>query len=560
MPTRRERRLAAAAAAEPSPPIEPFFMRLIGAPVVRKMLGIPFGKMGQCASPAKSARHARYPVSPVAAINAWAHMAGYLHESVSVVDVGGRGLGLVAAKAGVAAGEALVSMPLSACVTHDLAMATPAVAELLSILPPDELEPHVSMAVWLMHARVHQPLQLRPWLAALPSQFDCTLEWSDDELAALQASRATARARALRGWASALYGKLFFAPTAPLSTVPANASVSGNFEPSEARFHWALCAVWSRSFQLPCAADGTVGGSGASSSGAPARGCRDGLWRVLPPVVDLMNAPAVGDSASARYAIAVAGDGAVGGAAGGATGGAAGDAAGGAASGGGGAAAAAAADGQVLRVFAQRDLAPGESIELDYGPRPNSELITTHGFALRGSPHDHLPLELAPEDSDPLGAVKRKILAAGNLSAPYALSVRALRTDSDLLVALRLLVADADELRGYAAAFRGEALSGRNEERWRELLLRQAEALLEVHERTSTAAQDEDTMHRADEAAAAAAVAAAEGGVASGGGAAVSGRAWAALVTRHGEKRLLHAVADELRGDPSGRPVEASSP
>ena len=63
-------------------------MRLIGAPVVRKMLGIPFGKMGQCESPAKLARHARYPVSPIAAINAWAHIAGYLHESVSVVDVG----------------------------------------------------------------------------------------------------------------------------------------------------------------------------------------------------------------------------------------------------------------------------------------------------------------------------------------------------------------------------------------------------------------------------------------------------------------------------------------
>ena len=96
MPTRKERR--AAAAAEPSPPTTPFYMRLLGAPVVRKMLGIPFGKMGQCASPAKSARHARYPVSPVAAINAWAHIAGYLHESVSVMDASGRGLGLVAAK------------------------------------------------------------------------------------------------------------------------------------------------------------------------------------------------------------------------------------------------------------------------------------------------------------------------------------------------------------------------------------------------------------------------------------------------------------------------------
>ena len=56
------------------------------------------------------------------------------------------------------------------------------------------------------------------------------------------------------------------------------------------------------------------------------------------------------------------------------------------------------------------------------------------------------------------------------------------------------MVADADELPQYAAAFRGEALSPRNEERWRALLLRQAEALLATHERTSTAAQDEERI------------------------------------------------------------------
>ena len=56
------------------------------------------------------------------------------------------------------------------------------------------------------------------------------------------------------------------------------------------------------------------------------------------------------------------------------------------------------------------------------------------------------------------------------------------------------MVADADELPQYAAAFRGEALSPRNEERWRALLLRQAEALLATHERTSTAVQDEERI------------------------------------------------------------------
>ena len=38
------------------------------------------------------------------------------------------------------------------------------------------------------------------------------------------------------------------------------------------------------------------------------------------------------------------------------------------------------------------------------------------------------------QDTDPLATVKRRILTAGNLSAPYPLSVRALRSDSDLLV------------------------------------------------------------------------------------------------------------------------------
>ena len=69
-------------------------------------------------------------------------------------------------------------------------------------------------------------------------------------------------------------------------------------------------------------------------------------------------------------------------------------------------------------------------------------------------------------------------------------------------------------------------------------------------------------MRRADEAAAAAAAAAeqeGEGVVASGGGGeGLSRREWAALVTRLGEKRLLHAVVGELRVEPSGRPEEAS--
>ena len=45
-----------------------------------------------------------------------------------------------------------------------------------------------------------------------------------------------------------------------------------------------------------------------------------------------------------------------------------------------------------------------------------------------------------------------------------------------------------------------------------------------------------------------------------GGGEGLSRREWAALVTRLGEKRLLHAVVGELRGEPSGGLEDASPP
>ena len=48
---------------------------------------------------------------------------------------------------------------------------------------------------------------------------------------------------------------------------------------SGATFRWALCAVWSRSFQLRCA-DADCGGAAGTSSG---------VWRVLAPAADLLN-------------------------------------------------------------------------------------------------------------------------------------------------------------------------------------------------------------------------------------------------------------------------------
>ena len=82
-----------------------------------------------------------------------------------------------------------------------------------------------------------------------------------------------------------------------------------------------------------------------------------------------------------------------------------------------------------------------EEVFLDYGPRSNAELLTTHGFALPRDPHGTIPLALEPTATDETAPMKRKILAAGNLHAPFLLSPELLRVDSDVLVALRIIAA-----------------------------------------------------------------------------------------------------------------------
>jgi len=356
----------------------------------------------------------------------------------------------------------------------------------------------VTIALWMMVARASPPPELRAWLAALPTHFDCTLDWSEAELAELQASSARERAGVLQRWAATEWRRIF-ASSRPLP-----------FDTSFAHFQWALCAVWSRSFQMPC---------------APPHCHEGGVWRVLAPVADLLNQPALDIPVGARLEIR-------------------------------------AASGapelwhttsaeliqlqpqlQLLRapmndtpvellddallLRAARRLETGEELTLDYGGRPNAELLTTHGFALVGNRHETLPLSLTPLADDPLAQVKTQILEAGNLSAPYLLSADALETDSDLLVALRLLSASAVELKGYALAFHGKPISAANERRWRRMLERRVLILLETREAHTT----EESDRRAIQA---------------GAKSAGSTRRWFSLLTRHAEKLMLAEVLRSL--------------
>ena len=200
-----------------------------------------------------------------------------------------------------------------------------------------------------------------------------------------------------------------------------------------------------------------------------------------------------------------------------------------------------ASDTFVLR--ATRDLEAGAEVLLDYGPRTNAELLVTHGFALPDNPHESVPISLAPRDEQ--APLKARILAAGNITSPFALSPRALHSDSDLLVALRVIAATPTELQRYADAFSGQPLSVRNERKWRLLLRETVEALLAEVEQETTAEQDRVLLN-------------ARGfkpsrmvnGTVSRGVGRVSRtaqRRWqAAIVCRLGEKLLLRAVLADL--------------
>ena len=145
---------------------------------------------------------------------------------------------------------------------------------------------------------------------------------------------------------------------------------------------------------------------------------------------------------------------------------------------------------RALVVRALRNLEAGEEVFLDYGPRSNAELLTTHGFALPRDPHGTIPLALEPTATDETAPMKRKILAAGNLHAPFLLSPELLRVDSDVLVALRIIAATPTELQRYKDAFRGQPLSARNEIKWRKLLKTSLLPMLEEAEQVTTVEQD----------------------------------------------------------------------
>jgi hypothetical protein len=447
------------------------------------------------------------------------------------LDSGPYGLSLRAHSRPIEAGEPLVLVPAAQAITAEAVLrdAPPDFAPLLS----HEREADTTMAIWLLYAgrNVSRPFEAG-YVKALREEadIDCTLLWTEDELSKLQRSRAARRARSLRAWAAEEWRRL--ASSSPWMDSPLQSTVG------ESNFRWALCAVWSRSFQYSCAEPSCGGAAGSSG----------GLWRVLAPAADLLNhagedanaelqlraaegrperwhqnrsdrAPpdgtrltAADDSSASQpgpepsqsWASMAEDDG---------------------------------TDALVLR--ARRRIDVGVEVTLDYGVRSNADLLTTHGFALEKNPAESSPLGLEPSAADPLREAKALLLASANLSLPgtYELCARHLRRPaSDMLLALRVHAANGYELGRLAAEpearrewMEGAALSTRNERRWRALVRTRASALLEELETETTGDEDAALLreHAPQRELA-------------------SMRERAALLTRFGEKALLREVLDEL--------------
>ena len=442
----------------------------------------------------------------------------------------------VHARSAIEKGDLLVRVPAELAVTAESALRGPTVQALVS----RETEAHVTIAVWLLHAATLQHAHGDYSRALSEADIDCTLSWSEAELSLLQQSRAAGKAHHMQAWAQDEWLKITKRPAFAASPMGNSSSLPD--------FRWALCAVWSRSFQMRCASADCDGAAGTSG----------GVWRVLAPGADLLNH--AGDGASAVLEVRADGAqpekwGAVNSTTvaidtGGATGGApAAEASAGAdasdaarataaASWSRGNLAALADASAALMLRAARRIEAGEEVTLDYGARSNSELLTTHGFALPNNPNEATPLSLEPASADPLGEIKRKLLTLGNLSPPYALSAKALSSDSDIVVALRIGSANAAELQGqdYQNAFKGLPLSARNERRWRSMLRERVTALLGHVEAETTASVDEAILIQMGPPSRERS----------------SMRKRGALLTRLGEKQSLHdvlAALDRMRAD-----------
>ena len=263
---------------------------------------------------------------------------------VAQYEYEGRGL---RATADIKKGNPLLCCPLRLVFSARAARAEPTlgpVFEQLSLRDDDML------ALYLLSERRKGAASAHAaHIASLPTSYDQTIFWSEDEMAEIAGSNVFTLTQQLREQVRGDYDALQSA-LAPFEAI-------GAAEYSYDDYCWAIASIWSRSMDLPIPA--------ADGEGVPT------LLRVIGPVADMLNTQAAASSSHGYDA-----------------------------------------ESDTLTIAASADAAAGDQLFISYGEVSNARSLWLYGFTTEDNKHDTVTLYTSMDTAAPSYSKRLKLLSA----------------------------------------------------------------------------------------------------------------------------------------------------
>jgi len=104
-----------------------------------------------------------------------------------------------------------------------------------------------------------------------------------------------------------------------------------------------------------------------------------------------------------------------------------------------------------------------QPVRISIGGRSNSQLLLSHGLTIDNNDFDQVQLNVRVSDDDPFESVKKSMLKSQGISDDTTFIISKLGLSKGLLAAMRIQALRPNEFERYTRAFRGQAVSLRNE-------------------------------------------------------------------------------------------------
>jgi len=104
-----------------------------------------------------------------------------------------------------------------------------------------------------------------------------------------------------------------------------------------------------------------------------------------------------------------------------------------------------------------------QPVQISIGGRSNSQLLLSHGLTIDNNDFDQVQLNVRVSDDDPFESVKKSMLKSQGISDDTTFIISKLGLSKGLLAAMRIQALRPNEFERYTRAFRGQAVSLRNE-------------------------------------------------------------------------------------------------